>query len=89
MLAGAGAGAAAAGAAEPIATKTTSSRSLRARVFASLGSTSGARAPGVSLFTRVAGAREPLVEPSDAKARARNERLDVVFVATGSPAASK
>lgn len=48
-----------------------------------------AGAPAAHVKTETAGAREPLVEPSDAKARARNERLDVVFVATGSPAASR
>jgi hypothetical protein len=31
----------------------------------------------------LAGARAPIVDPSDAKARGRNERLDVVFVAAG------
>ena len=31
----------------------------------------------------LAGVRTPLVEPTDARARARNERLDVVFVAGG------
>jgi hypothetical protein len=33
--------------------------------------------------TELAGARAPLVDPGDAKQRARNERLDVVFVASG------
>jgi outer membrane protein OmpA-like peptidoglycan-associated protein len=31
----------------------------------------------------VAGARAPIVDPSDAKNRARNARLDVVFVTPG------
>jgi hypothetical protein len=31
----------------------------------------------------LAGARAPLVDPTDARARARNERLDVVFVSAG------
>lgn len=31
--------------------------------------------------TQLAGSRAPLVDPADAKARGRNERLDVVFVA--------
>lgn len=48
-----------------------------------------AGAPAARVKSETAGAREPLVDPSDAKARARNERLDVVFVATGSPSASK
>jgi flagellar motor protein MotB len=34
------------------------------------------------LQTELAGARAPLVDPADAKARARNERLDVVFIAS-------
>jgi len=46
----------------------------------------GAQAARVKSET--AGAREPLVDPSDAKARARNERLDIVFVATGASAAA-
>lgn len=45
-----------------------------------------AGAPAARIKSETAGAREPLVDPSDAKARARNERLDVVFVATGTPA---
>ncbi len=35
--------------------------------------------------TELAGARAPVVDPSDTKVSARNERLDVVFVASGSP----
>jgi hypothetical protein len=35
------------------------------------------------LRTELAGARLPVVDPSDAKARGRNERLDVVFVGGG------
>jgi flagellar motor protein MotB len=42
-----------------------------------------AGAPAARVKSETAGAREPIVDPSDAKARARNERLDVVFVATG------
>ncbi len=34
------------------------------------------------LQTELAGARAPLVDPADAKARGRNERLDVVFIAS-------
>jgi len=47
-----------------------------------------AGAPAARVKSETAGAREPLVDPSDAKARARNERLDVVFVATGGSAAA-
>jgi hypothetical protein len=39
----------------------------------------GAAAPRIK--TELAGARAPVVDPADARARARNERLDVVFVA--------
>jgi len=35
------------------------------------------------LKTELAGARAPIVDPGDAKVRGRNERLDVVFVASG------
>jgi flagellar motor protein MotB len=41
----------------------------------------GASEPRVK--SELAGARGPVVDPSDAKLRARNERLEVVFVATG------
>ncbi len=34
------------------------------------------------LKTELAGARAPLVDPADVKARGRNERLDVVFIAS-------
>jgi outer membrane protein OmpA-like peptidoglycan-associated protein len=34
------------------------------------------------LNTELAGARAPLVDPADARARGRNERLDVVFIAS-------
>jgi hypothetical protein len=48
---------------------------------------SGALVAGGAVAARVAtelaGARAPLVDPHDAKQRARNERLDVVFVAAG------
>jgi hypothetical protein len=47
-----------------------------------------AGAPAARVKSETAGAREPIVDPSDAKARARNERLDVVFVATGASAAA-
>lgn len=47
-----------------------------------------AGAPAARVKSETAGAREPLVDPSDAKARPRNERLDVVFVATGTPPAA-
>jgi outer membrane protein OmpA-like peptidoglycan-associated protein len=39
----------------------------------------GAAAPRVK--TELAGARAPVADPNDAKGRARNERLEVVFVA--------
>jgi len=42
---------------------------------------SGGAAPG-KLKTELAGARAPLVDPADVKARGRNERLDVVFIAS-------
>lgn len=42
---------------------------------------SGGAASG-KLQTELAGARAPLVDPADAKARGRNERLDVVFIAS-------
>jgi flagellar motor protein MotB len=35
--------------------------------------------------TELAGARSPLVDPADAKSRARNERLDIVFVLQHAP----
>jgi hypothetical protein len=41
---------------------------------------SGGAASG-KLQTELAGARAPLVDPADARARGRNERLDVVFIA--------
>jgi hypothetical protein len=47
-----------------------------------------AGATAARVKSETAGAREPLVDPSDAKARARNERLDVVFVATGATPAA-
>jgi hypothetical protein len=40
-------------------------------------------ATAARLKTELAGARAPVVDPADAKLRARNERLDVVFVASG------
>ncbi len=46
-----------------------------AQALASGGATAG------RLKTELAGARAPLVDPSDARARGRNERLDVVFIA--------
>lgn len=39
--------------------------------------------PTTRIQTEQAGVRAPLVDPADAKERARNERLDVVFVASG------
>jgi hypothetical protein len=42
-----------------------------------------AGAPAARVKSETVGARAPLLDPSDATARARNERLDVVFVATG------
>jgi outer membrane protein OmpA-like peptidoglycan-associated protein len=42
---------------------------------------SGGAASG-KLQTELAGARAPLVDPADAKARGRNERLDIVFIAS-------
>jgi hypothetical protein len=41
---------------------------------------SGGAASG-KLQTELAGARAPLVDPADGRARGRNERLDVVFIA--------
>jgi hypothetical protein len=43
----------------------------------------GGGAAAGKIKTELAGARAPMVDPADAKDRARNERLDVVFVATG------
>lgn len=40
-------------------------------------------AAGARVKTELAGARAPLVDPADARARGRNERLDVVFVSSG------
>jgi hypothetical protein len=40
-------------------------------------------APAGRIKPELAGTRAPLVDPGDAKQRGRNERLDVVFVASG------
>ncbi len=42
----------------------------------------GGGASAAKVKTELAGARAPLVDPADAKARGRNERLDVVFIAS-------
>lgn len=63
----------------PAAKDTTDAKRADAAVQALV----AAGAPAARIKSETAGAREPLVDPSDAKARARNERLDVVFVATG------
>jgi hypothetical protein len=42
----------------------------------------GGGAAAGKLKTELAGARAPLVDPADVKARGRNERLDVVFIAS-------
>ncbi len=43
----------------------------------------GGGAASAKVKGETAGARAPVVDPSDAKARARNARLDIVFVAPG------
>jgi flagellar motor protein MotB len=68
----------------PAAKDTTDAKRADAAVQALV----AAGAPAARIKSESAGAREPLVDPNDAKARARNERLDVVFVATGTPAAA-
>jgi hypothetical protein len=40
-------------------------------------------AAATKVKSELAGTLEPLVDPSDAKGRARNERLEVTFVASG------
>lgn len=46
----------------------------------------GGGAAAARTKTELAGARLPVVDPADARDRARNERLDVVFVASPAPA---
>jgi hypothetical protein len=46
----------------------------------------GAGAAATRVKSETPGAREPLVDSSDTRVRARNERLDVVFVSTGAAA---
>ncbi|HEX8792924.1 MAG TPA: hypothetical protein VF765_18390 [Polyangiaceae bacterium] len=72
-------------AAAPAAKDTTDAKRADSAVQALV----AAGAPAARIKSETAGAREPLVDPSDAKARGRNERLDVVFVATGAPTATK
>jgi hypothetical protein len=40
----------------------------------------GAGVPSARVATELAGARAPVADPADARSRARNERLEVVFV---------
>jgi flagellar motor protein MotB len=40
-------------------------------------------APAARVKSELAGARAPVVDPQDARLRARNERVDVVFVTGG------
>jgi hypothetical protein len=52
------------------------------RAAAAAGALTAAGATAARMQTELAGARAPLVDPADARQRARNERLDVVFVAS-------
>jgi hypothetical protein len=51
------------------------------RATAAAGALAAGGAPATRIQNELAGTRAPLVDPADAKQRARNERLDVVFVA--------